>query len=106
MEKDVSKKTNLIIVAQFGKTKGIKGEINVRCFFAKPRDILKYKDFFLKNLNRIPVKFISFNIKFQLRLKKLTHWKLQKNLQENTYIEKESLPKLKKNEFYYNDLEA
>ena len=49
MEKDVSKKTNLIIVAQFGKTKGIKGEINVRCFFAKPRDILKYKDFFLKN---------------------------------------------------------
>ena len=47
MEKDVSKKTNLIIVAQFGKTKGIK-EINVRCF---PSPVYKYKISFLK-INR------------------------------------------------------
>lgn len=107
MEKDVSKKTNLIIVAQFGKTQGIKGEINVRCFFAKPRDILKYKDFFLKNLNRIPVKFISFNNKILAKIEKINSLETAKKfVGEYIYIEKESLPKLKKNEFYYNDLEA
>ena len=48
MEKDVSKKTNLIIVAQFGKTKGIKGEINVRCFLLSPEIYSNIKISFLK----------------------------------------------------------
>tara|TARA_B100001564_G_C20464931_1_gene589819 strand:+ start:284 stop:538 length:255 start_codon:yes stop_codon:yes gene_type:complete len=71
----------------------------------KKNDILKYKDFFLENNKKIVIKFFSSSknilgvadeIKDPERAKKFIGKKI--------LIEKENLPKLNKNQFYFNDL--
>ena len=53
-------------------------------------------------MNRIPVKFISFNDKILAKIEKINSLETAKKfVGEYIYIEKENLPKLKKNEFYY-----
>ena len=44
MEKKVSEKDNLIVVAQFGKTRGINGKINIKSFFSRERGIYNEKE--------------------------------------------------------------
>ena len=71
MEKKVSEKNNLIVVAQFGKTRGINGKINIKSFFSNSFDILNYRNFFFRNLEKIPIKLPNNStIKLLLKLKK------------------------------------
>ena len=77
----------------------------IHSFLLKKNDILKYKDFFLENNKKIVIKFFSSSknilgvadeIKDPERAKKFIGKKI--------LIEKENLPKLNKNQFYFNDL--
>ena len=106
MEKQTSLKPKLIIVAQFGKTRGIDGKISVRSFFANPFDILKYRNFFFEDLEKTSIKFHKLNNKIFAKIEKINSPETaQKLVGKFLYIEKTQLPKLKKNEFYYEDLE-
>ena len=77
----------------------------IHSFLLKKNDILKNKDFFLENNKKIVIKFFSSSknilgvadeIKDPERAKKFIGKKI--------LIEKENLPKLNKNQFYFNDL--
>jgi len=106
MEKKVSEKDNLIVVAQFGKTRGINGKINIKSFFSNSLDILNFRNFFFRNSEKIPIKLEQLNNKIIAKVEKInTPETAQKLVGKYIYIEKKKLPKLKKNEFYYNDLE-
>ena len=105
MEKKISINTNYIIVAQFGKTRGIGGKIIIKSFFSNPFDILKFEDYFFEN-KKLSVNFEKLNDKILAKIEKITTPEAaQKFVGKYLHIERKQLPKLKKNEFYYEDLE-
>ena len=106
MDKKISSNQNFLIVAKFGKTNGLDGKINVKSFFSNAFDILKYKDFFLENSEKISVKFQKTNDKILGKIEKINSPEAaQKFVGKLLRIKRKELPKLRKNEFYYEDLE-
>ena len=106
MEKKIPFKTNFIVVAQFGKTRGVEGKIIIKSFFSNPFDIFNYEFFFFDNLQRVCLRFEKLNNKILAKIEKITTPETaQKFVGKYLYIERKKLPKLKKNEFYYEDLE-
>ena len=102
----ISLKKKFILVAQFGKTKGTKGKIFIKSFLSNPIDLLMYKDFFFENFEQVTVKFEKLNNKILGKIEKIiTPEDAQKFVGKYLYLDRKSLPKLKKNEFYYDDLE-
>ena len=71
MDKKISSNQNFLIVAKFGKTNGLDGKINVKSFFSNAFDILKYKNFFLENSEKISVKFQKTNDKILAKIEKI-----------------------------------
>ncbi|MGB0349707.1 MAG: hypothetical protein ACPGE6_00670, partial [Gammaproteobacteria bacterium] len=50
---------NIISVAKFGKTHGLKGEIRVNSFCNPVENILNYKKFYLKDGSGIQIDFLN-----------------------------------------------
>jgi len=96
----------LIIVAKFGKVFGVKGHILVHSFFSRKFDILNYKQFFLEK--KVPINLTIFKKNEKLiasvSSKKIPE-KINKFVGKHLYILNDTLPKLKKKQFYFNDLE-
>jgi len=71
----------------------------------KKSDILKYKDFFLENNKKIVIKFFSSSKNILGVIDEINDLeKAKKFIGKKILIEKENLPKLNKNQFYFNDL--
>ena len=96
----------MIVVAKFGKTFGLKGEIIIQSFFENKFDIFNYKNFFLENQSQIFLSIKKSNKNILGQIEKIeTVGEVKKYVGKLIYIEKNRLPKLKKGQFYYNDLE-
>jgi 16S rRNA processing protein RimM len=71
----------------------------------KKSDILKYKDFFLENNKKIVIKFFSTSKNILGVIDEIKDLeKAKKFIGKKILIEKENLPKLNRNQFYFNDL--
>ena len=96
----------MIIIGKIGKTKGVNGDLKINSFFANPSDIFIYSSFFLENKTRLSIKFTKKNNQIYGKIKKIdSPEKAKEFVGKYIYINKENLPNLDKNEFYYNDLE-
>ena len=96
----------MIIIGKIGKTKGINGDLKINSFFANPFDIFIYSSFFLENKTRLDIKFTKKNNQIYGKIKEInTPEEAKEFVGKYIYINKENLPNLDKNEFYYNDLE-
>ena len=77
----------------------------IHSFLLKKSDILKYKDFFLENNKKIVINFVSSSKNILGVIDEIKDpEKAKKFIGKKILIEKENLPKLNKNQFYFNDL--
>ena len=84
----------------------LKVEIIVQSFFENKFDIFNYKKFFLENKSRISLSIKKSNKNILGQIEKIeTIEEVKKYVGKLIYIEKSGLPKLKKGQFYFNDLE-
>ena len=93
--KQIKSKKNKVIVGRFGKIHGNKGNINVQSFLSIKKDIIHFKEFFVDEHDEIQIKFDP------------THKNpedVKKYIGKLISIRRTSLPKLNKNQFYFNDL--
>ena len=96
----------MIIVAKFGKPFGVKGFINIYSFFSNKFDILNHKHFFIENNEKVDLKIKKSSNKIFGYIKSIDSLESVKEYTNKfIYIEKDKLPKLKGNHYYYNDLE-
>ncbi len=94
----------MIIIGQFGKPFGIAGDIIINSFLENSNDIFKYTNFFLENNNPIKFKIKKKNRKLVADFKSIE--KAKEFVGRFIFIQRSDLPKLKKNEFYFSDLEG
>ena len=101
----IKKKSNKIVIAKFGKTHGVKGQISVHSFLSQKSDILKFKDFFLDGDIKIDIELCVNSKKILGIVNNINDTKIAKKfIGKQIFIDKGSLPKLKRNQFYFNDL--
>ena len=100
------KETNYIPIGRILGVHGIKGFVKIKSYLEEPDDIFNFNEIFI---NKIKFKRI------ELRFKKKKNFivfldgvnrldEAKKLVNSNILIKKESLPKLKDEEFYLNDL--
>jgi len=95
----------MVVVAKFGKTLGLVGDIYVQSFFSKKLDIVRYTNFFLKNGEIISVSFKQANSKIVGKVCGVNSIDKAKNYTGKLILlKKTELPKLKPNQFYYEEL--
>lgn len=83
----------------------MKGEIKVFSFFSEKKKILKYKNFFVDQNTQITIKFFVKSKEIFANINKIQNVEdIKKFSGKLISIERNNLPKLDKNEFYYNDL--
>ena len=96
----------MITIAKFGKPFGIKGLINIHSFFSNKFDILNHKEFFLENDEKVDLTIKINSNKIVGYIQSVDSLDcIKKYTNKLIYIEKDKLPKLKGNHYYYNDLE-
>lgn len=100
---------NQVVIGKFGKTFGVRGWIKIHSFATPKEDILKFVPWQIKKNNQFQdIQIESSKIHHQHIVAKLKDVddidaaKLYTNL--NIFIDRALLPKLKKNEYYWNDL--
>ena len=95
----------MLLVAKFGKTFGIKGYIFVHSFFTKKFEIMNYSKFFSEENQKINFRLEKKGDNLIAKICTIdSPEQAQKFVGKSIFLEKGSLPKLKKNQFYYNDL--
>ncbi len=95
----------MVVVAKFGKTLGLVGDIYVQSFFSKKLDVLKYTNFFLENGKIISVSFKQVNNKIVGKVRGINTIDEVKNYTGKLILlKKTELPKLKPNQFYFEEL--
>ena len=101
----LKEKTEKLLVAKFGKTFGIKGYLIVHSFFTKKYDIMNFKNFFSEQNQEISLKLKKKGKNLIAKISEIdSPEQAKKFVGKSIFLEKKSLPKLKKNQFYYNDL--
>ena len=100
------KETNYIPIGRILGVHGIKGFVKIKSYLEEPDDIFNFNEIFI---NKIKFKRIELRFKkkknFIVFLDGVNRLDEAKNLvNSNILIKKESLPKLKDEEFYLNDL--
>ena len=96
----------MIIIAKFGKPLGIEGSVSIHSFFSNKFDILNYKEFYLENSQKVDLTIKKRSNKIVGHIKSIESLDgIKKYTNKLIYIEKDKLPKLKGNHFYYDDLE-
>lgn len=95
----------MVVVAKFGKTFGLVGKIYVQSFFSEKLDIFKYSNFFLKNGEIISISFEQANNKIIGKVRGVDNIDRAKIYTGKLILlKKAELPKLKHNQFYYEEL--
>ena len=93
-------------MAKFGKTHGISGSITIQSFFKIKKDILNYNQFYLKNNELLNIQISQKQNNFYARIKNiLSPEDAKKYTGKLIFIKEQDLPKLKKKQFYFNQLE-
>ncbi len=95
----------MLLVAKFGKTLGINGNLIVQSFFQNKNDILKFTNFFSKENEKINLELSNKGKNLIGKIYKIdSPEEAKKFVGKSIFLEKKLLPKLKKNQFYYHDL--
>ena len=95
----------MLLVAKFGKTFGIKGYLIIHSFFTKKFDIMNFTNFFSEENKKISLKLEKKGQNLIAKVSKINSpEEAKKFVGKSIFLEKKLLPKLKKNQFYYNDL--
>ena len=96
----------MIIIGQFGRTIGLKGQLRIESFLSKKSDILNFQHFFLEGKTPIAIQIKQSSNLFTATIKGVNNSdEAQKLVKKFLLIEKESLPKLDEKKFYYHELE-
>lgn len=98
----------MIIIGKFLKNYGVRGHIKVKFFLDDLNQVYSFKDFFLKDQKKIELKFLK-KIKeiFICEVNKYTSIEKSKFFTGKfIYINKKELPELKKDYYYYHELEG
>ena len=103
--KQIKSKKNKVIVGRFGKIHGNKGNINVQSFLSIKKDIIHFKEFFVDEHDEIQIKFDPTHKKIIGKINEIKNPEdVKKYIGKLISIRRTSLPKLNKNQFYFNDL--
>ena len=95
----------MIVIARFGKTLGLNGDIYIHSFFSNKFDILEYKDFFLDGGSTLTMILTKSNRKLVGKILNVDTVDKAKNYTGKLiYIKKDDLPILKPNQHYYEEL--
>ena len=103
--KKIDSKKDKIIVGRFGKIHGNKGNIYVQSFLSSKIDIIHFREFFVNDHDQINIKFDSSHKKIMGKVNEIDNPEdVKKYIGKLISIRRTSLPKLNKNQFYFNDL--
>ena len=98
-------KTNFLVVAKLGKTIGLDGKFLIHSFFSVPHEITNFKNFLLNDEKEISIVFDKNKKKIVGKIIGINSTEdVHKYIGKLLYLKKEFLPKLKKNQFYFEDL--
>ncbi|MDD2839898.1 MAG: ribosome maturation factor RimM [Rickettsiales bacterium] len=97
-----------VVVAKILSTHGVKGFVKLESYMEKPKDVFNYSDkLYDKNNKNVKIKFIGTsrpNV-FITEIDGVNDMDLAKSYKNTElYLDSKLLPKIKDDEFYFNDL--
>lgn len=97
----------MIKIGKFEKTHGVKGYIKLISYTSNIMEIKTYKKFFINEKEPIEIKFVSKINKYLIcKINDINSPEIVSDFQgKSVYISEDELPKLKKNQYYYYELE-
>ena len=98
----------MLVVGKFLKTYGVKGQIKVESFLSKKKDIKNFKKFFLENKEPVKLNFLKeINEIFLCKINTINFTnEVKKYTGKLIFVEKQDLPKLEKDNFYFFQIEG
>ena len=98
----------MLIIGKIIKNHGVKGLVKIKSFLSNPEDLKKYRQFFIDEIINIKLKFIGKSKDYYIcQINKISNAEdTNPFLNKNIYVHEKDLPKLKKGEYYYYELEG
>ena len=98
----------MLIIGKIIKKHGVKGLVKIKSFLSNPEDLKKYEQIFINETTNIKLEFIGKSRDYYIcQINEISNTKdINPFLSKNIYVHEEDLPKLKKGEYYYYELEG
>ena len=98
----------MLIVGKIIKKHGVKGLVKIKSFLSNPENLKKYKQFFINKTTNIKLEFIGKSKDYYIcKINEISNIENTNSyISKNLYVHEKDLPKLKKGEYYYYELEG